>query len=225
MPARLFLILPALVISATASAGEWPGPLEAALAASTDGPLYAYEMIYDDGEVRAEGTVDVSQPEGQRIIVTSPAEDQWPEGFAEGLADMDAEADGDIWCADFEENVPGDVTLLEENETTATYGFTPNPDADADNAERKMFRNLKGTITVAKDQPAVLGFHLWAEKSFKPMIIARINVFDMAISCERAPDGRTYAQAFNINVEGSAMGQAFSERESRMITRLLRPIE
>lgn len=217
---RLWLILPAALICAPALAEDRPAPLVAALNAASDGPVYAYDMTFESSGVSASGKVDPTQPEGQRITVDSPAREAWPDGFEEDLEELDTDADGDIWCAGFAENVPDAVTLVEETEQTATYTFVPLPGADADGTDRKVMKKLIGEITVDKTDPAILSFSMTAPKPFKPALIAKIETFDMRIQCARAPDGRTYVEEMNMAVEGSAMGQSFSESAKQAITQL-----
>ena len=189
-----------------------------------DGPVYAYEMSYEEGDLVAAGKVDPSQPEGQRISIYTPAQDDWPEDFAKGLAEMEAETDGDIWCSDFAETVPADATITNETATSATYAFTPLPEADADNTEKKLMKKIDAEITLDKTDGAVLGVKMRLPKPYKPVFVAKIEVFDMQASCARAPDGRTYLQDFAMAVSGSAMMQSFDERVTRKITALLDPV-
>ncbi len=198
--------------------------LEMMRSLSKDGPVYAYEMIYSDADVIATGFIDPSQPEGQRIDVTSPDESEWSKDFREGLEEMEAETDGDIWCADFADMVPKQAAIADENDGTATYAFTPQPEADADKTERKMMKQLKGSITLDKSDGSVLAFNMVLPKPYKPAMVAKINSFEMAATCARAPDGRTYVEEFNFDISGSAMMQSFSETVSRKITKLLDPV-
>ncbi len=191
---------------------------------SKEGPIYAYEMSYTEAEVTATGRIDPSQPEGQRIEIYTPERDAWNDDFETGLAEMESEIDGDIWCVDFAENVPGSADLKTETETSATYAFTPKPDADADGMEKKLMKKIKGEVILAKADGAILGFSMTLPKPFKPAMIAKINVFNMSVSCARAPDGRTYVEEFAMTVSGSAMMQKFEETVSRKITALLDPV-
>ena len=52
-------------------------PLEQALAASAEGPLYAFDLTLSAGEVDALMRVDPSQPEGERLSVISPEPEDW----------------------------------------------------------------------------------------------------------------------------------------------------
>lgn len=191
---------------------------------SKDGPVYSYEMTYSDAEIVAEGKIDPSQPEGERIQVTSPDESEWSDEFREGLEEMEAETDGDIWCADFAEMVPDNVSTLTENDATITYAFTPKPEADADGMEKKMMKKLNGTVTLDKADGSVLAFNMKLPKPYKPAIVAKINSFEMDARCARAPDGRTFVESFDFNIAGSAMMQSFDEAVSRRITKLLDPV-
>lgn len=217
------LIASALALSVSISASADP-LLDMMRALSKDGPVYAYEMTYSSSDFTAKGTIDPSQPEGERIQVTEPGPSEWSDDFRDGLKEMDAEADGDIWCADFADRVPDTAALSEENEDTAVYTFTPLPEADAEKNEKKMMKQLDASVTLDTSDGSVLAFNMRLPEPFKPAMVAKINAFEMSASCARAPDGRTFVESFNFAIEGSAMMQSFSETVSREITQLLDPV-
>src|SRR6056297_2088387 len=190
---------------------------------SKDGPLYAYEMAYTVRGSTAVAKIDPSQPSGQRLELVSPSDDTLSDDFRDSLEEIDAEANGDIWCADFAEMVPEDASKTEENDTSVTYTFTPIPEADADKNEQKMIKQLDGVVTVDKSDGAVLAFNMTLPKPYKPALVAKIDSFKLAATCDRAPDGRTYVERFNFDIAGSAMMQSFEESVSRQITELLEP--
>ena len=198
--------------------------LEMMKSLSKEGPIYAYEMSYSDTDVTANGLIDPSKPEGERIEIYAPDESEWTKDFRDGIADMEAQTDGDIWCADFAQMVPTDATAMTEDETTVTYAFTPTPEADADKNEQKMMKQLNGTVTLDKSDGSVLAFNMVLPKPYKPAMVAKINRFEMTASCDRAPDGRTYVEQFSMDIEGSAMMQSFEETVTRRITKLLDPV-
>lgn len=210
-------ILIAAPLAATAD------PLAAVKAASSEGPVYAFDMAYEIGDVSATGTVDPTQPEGQRITIKTPARDDWPEDFEEGVRELDKEADGDIWCADFASNIPDDAELTSEDAATLTYTFQPQPDEDADRMERRIFDSLVGTAVIAREAPDVLSFQMHLPEPMKPSFVAKITQFAMFADCTRGPDGRTYVADLTFEVAGSALGQAFNERTRQQITRLFPP--
>ena len=120
--------------------------------------------------------------------------------------------------------VPENAEQIAQTETTATYAFAPKPDTDADNIEKKLMKKVKGEITLAKDDGAVMDFSMVLPKPYKPAIIAKINTFNMNATCARAPDGRTYAKDFLFEIDGSAMMQDFAEKTTYSITKLLDPV-
>lgn len=213
---RPALPLAALLALALPAAAD---PLADALSAAAEGPLYAYDMIYETGEIRATGSVDPSQPEGSRVIVKTPAKADWPEDFEEGVAEIDKDADGDIWCSQFAEIIPADAELVSETGSTATYTFQPNADPD-DPDDAKFMKHIRGEVTIDTANPAITSFRMYAPKPFKPAMVAKVNTFQMTAKCTRAPDGRTYVEQFNMKVAGSAMMQSFEERMARTISNL-----
>ena len=217
------IALGALALSLSLPAAADP-VLEMMRSLSKEGPIYSYEMTYSDTDVTANGLIDPSKPEGERIEIYSPDESEWTKDFRKGIADMDAETDGDIWCADFAEMVPTNATATAEDEKTVTYAFTPEPEADADKNERKMMKQLNGTVMLDKSDGAVLAFNMVLPKPYKPAMVAKINRFEMDASCDRAPDGRTYVEQFRFDIKGSAMMQNFEESVTRRITKLLDPV-
>lgn len=218
-----FIALGALALSLSLPAAADP-VLEMMRSLTKEGPIYSYEMTYSDTDVTANGLIDPSKPEGERIEIYSPAESEWTKDFRDGIADMEAETDGDIWCADFAEMVPANASALSEDAATVTYAFTPEPEADADKTEQKMMKQLKGTVTLDKTDGAVLAFNMVLPKPYKPAMVAKINRFEMDATCDRAPDGRTYVEQFSFDIKGSAMMQSFEESVTRRITKLLDPV-
>ena len=217
------ILLSAFALSASLSASADP-LLEMMRSVSKDGPIYAYEMTYSGEGVIATGKIDPSQPEGNRIVLYTPEMSELSEEFKEGVQEMDAESDGDIWGADFAEMVPDNAEATSQDEVSVTYGFTPVAEADADKTEKKMMKKMNGTVTLDKADGAVLAFSMTLPKPYKPAIVAKINRFQMDASCSRAPDGRTYVASFDFDIAGSAMMQEFDETISRQITKLLDPV-
>ena len=217
------ILLSAFALSATLSASADP-LLEMMRSVSKDGPIYAYEMTYSGEGVVATGKIDPSQPEGQRIVLYTPEMSELSEEFQEGVQEMDAESDGDIWCSDFAEMVPDNAEATTEDDVSVTYAFTPVAEADADKTEQKMMKKMNGTVTLDKTDGSVLAFSMTLPKPYKPAIVAKINRFQMDASCSRAPDGRTYLESFDFDIAGSAMMQDFEETVSRQITKLLDPV-
>ncbi|MEO1303603.1 MAG: hypothetical protein AAFV37_01415 [Pseudomonadota bacterium] len=217
------LVLFAIAFGSTAQASADP-LLEMMRAASEEGPLYAYETRFAWEDIDVTARIDPSAEIGQRIDVLSPSEADWSDKFREDLEKMDAGTEGDIWCNEFAEMVPTDASLLDQGASTSTYAFTPIPEPDADKTEQKMMKQLEGVVTLDKTDGAILSFQMTLPKPYKPAMVAKINTFIMDVDCERAPDGRTFIESFNMDVSGSAMMQSFDQSVSRQITKLLDPV-
>lgn len=207
------------LFSPVAFAQDASTALEQVLAASSDGALYAYDMILEMPDITASGRVDPTAEEGSRISVTSPAKEDWPEDFAKGLAEMEKNVDGDIWCAQFAVNIPSDALLVSEDGKRATYEFKPQPDPDEPD-DAKLMKHLTGKVTIDTVDPAILGLHLIAPEPFKPAMVAKLNTFEMKVTCSRAPDGRTFIQEMSVHAAGSALMKSFDEKTTRTITKL-----
>jgi hypothetical protein len=192
--------------------------------ATSDGPVYAYEMTFSDDGLLASGKVDPSQPEGQRVELYTPDQAALSDEMRDGLEEIDRGADGDIWCADFAERVPSDAKQIAQSGPSVTYAFTPVPESDADKTEQKMMKKLDGEVTLDSTDGAILAFNMRLPKPYKPAMVAKIERFEMSVACDRAPDGRTYVQSFDFDISGSAMMQRFEETVSRQITKLLAPV-
>ena len=157
--------LSAFALSATLSASADP-LLEMMRNVSKDGPVYAYEMTYSGEGVVATGKIDPSQPEGQRIDLYTPEMSELSEEFQEGIQEMDAESDGDIWCTDFAEMVPSNAEVSTQDDVSVTYAKTPDAAAEADKTEQKMMKKMNGTVTLDKSDGAVLAFSMTLPKPY-----------------------------------------------------------
>ncbi|WP_430402248.1 hypothetical protein [Hyphomonas sp.] len=194
-------------------------PLEDALAAPADGPLYMFDVVVRNSDTEAMIRVDPSRPEGERLNVISPAEKDWTDDFRKLVKKMDADTDGDIWCRSFGENIPADAALVSESPTTATYTFKPRKGAKPDDLD-DVYKYLTGKVVVAKDDPAILSVEMVSDKPFRPLPVAKIKSFKLNFDCARAPDGRTHIARVDVAINGSAMMNEFSESEHQTISNL-----
>lgn len=215
LPRLPLITLPLLALPALAET-----PLEKALAAPTDGPVYKFDLKIDDGALQAEAEVDPSRPEGERLTLISPDPETLEGEAAETYTKLRATTSGDkIWCTSFKGNIPADAEMISESGEAAVYSFTPLAGDNKQTA--KLYKHLTGRVTVSKQTPAILAYEMFAEKPFKPGMAARIDNFSMKADCAPAPDGRTYIRAFALDVSGNAMMQAFSQSERREVTNLV----
>lgn len=174
-----------------------------------------FEMDFKNIELEGRMRIDTSKEIGDRLELLSPNETSLSNDAQKKLEQLKKDTEGDIWCNDFAEDVPADATVLRETAESVTYGFQPAPSDDDDMA--KVAEYLTGEITVRKEDPVVLGFSLRAPEPFKPVAVAKIKTFSMAVSCVPAPNGETHIQEMNFNINGSAMMRAFEEKEHRFV--------
>ena len=185
-------------IGTSAFAQSTTTPLIRALDAQQSGPSYSYTVLYEAEDIDAVAHVHPTNNIGERVIVSRPGREQWSKDFKSQIAELEAEPEGILWCSSFATNIPRhDAQLVSETELTVTYQFEPVPDpGEADDA--KLMKHLVGEVIIDKMRPAILHFKMHAPKSFKPMFLAKIKVFEMNASCERSPDGRTYLSELEI---------------------------
>ena len=198
--------------------------IEAAQARADATPLYSYEMTFLVEDTQVQSLIDPSAPVGQRIQVTSPDEESWPDGFADHIAVLDERTTGAIWCNDFAAMVPANAERTGETDDGVEFAFTPVPGEEADDMEEKIFKRLDGRAVIDPDTAGLLAYRMSLPKSFKPNMMARINSFDMVVDCTPGPDGLTHIQTFSMNLAGSALGQEFGQTDRREILRLIEEV-
>lgn len=223
MPERVCLPLAiGLVLAAPAVADDWPEPLRAASEANGAQPAYAYDLTIDVGEQTARARIDPSAAEGGRLDVLSPPEAEWSEALQEVFLNIENNLDGRIGCSRMLEMVPAQVELVVEDGETATYTFTPQPLPEMEGQQRKMMGRLEGQITVSKGGRDILAYSMTLPKPYKPAIVAKIDHFFMDIGCAPAPDGRQVYARRVMEISGSALGNAFDDREVYTISNPVR---
>ncbi|QTD55751.1 hypothetical protein [Parasphingorhabdus cellanae] len=203
----LLLVSSSLLLSAPALAQT---PLQQAMKAPTNGPVYSYDISYQTPKISAAGRVDPTRPVGKRVTVNRPAKSAWTKEFKEAVAEAEKNGDKDFWCSAMFESIPANARLISQTAATATYAFKPKLNME-NKDDAKFTKNLTGTVTIDKENPAILSYRLTAPKSFKINLLARIKSFSLDLRCARAPDGRTYVKSSEVKVSGSALGKNFSE--------------
>lgn len=188
-----------------------------------DAPVTAFTSSFTWNETEVEALIDPTRGDGERMTILSPAKADWPEGFADYVERMDASARGEIWCSDFLANVPADAERAARNGSSVTYTFTPLPDADAENEEKKLFRKLVGTLVVDSETEVIESYQMHLPAPMKPHFMARITTFDMFVRCAPAGNGNSYSDYFTFDLSGSALGNDFAQSEERRVSELREP--
>lgn len=229
---RTPIILTATILSAGSAAAQWPEPLNTALTKSASGPSYVFDVERtstregeDPETLKGYARVDLSAPEFKQITPAHLIDPDLPGSSFSALSGIEAALEDGLWCTRFAEDVPTDpedIEILRENETSVTYGFKPVIPEDAEGPEKKIIRRTNAEITISKTDPAVLNYSRSLSKTVTVFVVAKIRQADSAVTCARAPDGRTYAQVVASEFEASGLGSGGNSSEMR-ITALYDP--
>lgn len=148
-----------------------------------------------------------------------------PDEIAEDTSEEDilselADPEEDIWCDGFDDQIGSDVKLVSEDTQTATFEYMANPDTAGDKHEAKILKHTQITVDVDKSHQTVTRFHYKLQKPVKPMMVAKVENFEMIGSCETLPTGRAYVARLETKVSGSAMMQPFDQHTVQEFTHL-----
>lgn len=193
--------------------------LDKARSAPKDGPVYAFDLDYNDGKNKFSLSIDPTRPEGQRVTRITPDPKTLTGDSAKIAERLKTRTQGKIMCSEFAANIPASAKRTSETAELATYSFTPLPGPE-DGDMAKAYKHLDGKAVIDKATGAILSFEMTSPKAFKPMAIAKIDQMSMKVACKAAPDGRTHIDTFSFNMAGSAMMQAFEQTESRKVSNL-----
>ena len=221
---KRLLYFPTLLLTTLPPAAMANGsdPLANALNANTDGPVYSYQLDITVDDFVGRARVHPDRAAGKRVVMIFPEKSGLSSDERDGLKEIDEDASEDFWCHRFAKRIPrSGAQLVRQTATTATYRFNPIPRPN-DRDDAKLMEHLTGTVTVAKDRPAILNFTLTAPESFKPALVARVDTFTLKADCAFSPDGRTYVSTFELKVTGSAMLQSFEDVQIRRHSALCR---
>lgn len=205
-----------VIYSVCATAEPSTNYLAQALARTSDAPTYRYDLYYETHAISALASIDPSQPTDGRVVMHQPPENEWTEDIREGIEEMRSEPMADFYCANAADMVPTDAALVDEDETTAQYRFVPMGDPD-DATDQKMMEKLVGQVKVTKNNPAILSLSLRAPEPFKPVWFAKVNRFELNITCQLLPDGNSHVSRVEMQVEGKAAMKKIHEWEIREI--------
>lgn len=213
------LLAASLILLSAALPASADAVLEKARSVSKDGPLYIYDLDYNDGADQFRMTVDQSQPKGQRVVTFAPAVSTLDGDAAKKADKLVKSTAGDIWCSSFAENIPANARRISETASAATYSFTPLPGKQKGQVAA-AYKFLNGTATIHKATGAILAYEMVSPKAFKPLPVAKVDKLTMKVACTPAPDGRTYIDSLAFNLKGSAMMKSLDQMEIRRITNL-----
>jgi len=213
------LVVSSLIILAAALPASADAVLEKAKAVSKSGPLYVFDLDYNDGIDKFRMTIDQSQPSGKRVVRFTPSMSTLKGDSAKKADKLLKRTAGDIWCSSFADNIPANAKRISESPAVATYSFTPLPGGQKGEIA-SAYKFLKATATIDKTTGAILAYEMSSPKAFKPVPVAKVEKLSMKVACKAAPDGRTHVESLAFNLKGSAMMQSIDQMEFRKISNL-----
>lgn len=224
-----FLSTLSLAVAAPAVA-QWPAPLKAALERSDAGPDYLFDVEVtsrnENGKTgewntdTAYARVDLGAPELKQITPLHLIDASAPGSSFSQLGRLENSLEDGLWCTRFAEDVPEKVEVASETADTITYSFIPRVSEDADGPEKKIGKQMRATITVSKDDPAVLSYSAALRKPVTLFVVFKIKMVETSVECSRTPDGRTYASLFETAYDGAGGGQSGEQRGETRVTAL-----
>ncbi len=134
------------------------------------------------------------------------------------VSELSSDEDADIWCDDYQDIVGGPVELVSETDAHAIYSFAANAETADDKQEKKILSKTKVTVTVDKQLKEITSFNYMLTEPVKPMMIAKINTFQLEGHCASHDIGRPIVTQISTKVSGKAMGQSFDQDSLKTFT-------
>lgn len=186
-----------------------------------DKTRFAFTHVLEAGDVALTMRFDPALPKENRWTLVAPAEaelsKQAKSAFDE-LRKNSEDADVKLVARKPEGLLDADAAKLKE-EAGAVY-FAGRPTkvmGSGGDGEKKqsaaLEKFLKAELGVTAEAPFLKTYRLFAEKPFKPVVVAKIKRFDMTITFAEAwPGGPIVTSGLVQDIAGSAMMQEFEEK-------------
>ncbi len=159
---------------------------------------------------------DPESPEASRWSILEPAEAELNEDALEvwnGVRQQN-DADIDVMMEEPARLIPAELVAQGEAEGQALYAgrLTETMEINGEPPSRAMRRNLAVELAVDAQTSLISRYRLFAEQSFRPMMAARINEFDLAMTFDEAwSGGPIVLTSVEQQIAGSAFFNDFSE--------------
>ncbi|MEZ5970379.1 MAG: hypothetical protein R3C31_01050 [Hyphomonadaceae bacterium] len=183
---------------------------QAVTATQTAKTDYAFDFELDTAKTNWRAHFDPAA--SPRLRLVTPQRSDLANDERRAFDRMAEDFEGVSWCASEGMGRVADVRLLREDETSATYTFQPTRESVRGEQARRFADRLRGEVTIQKATPDITRVRLYVPEAFSPMPLVRLDVLNIVITCQAAPNGRRYAAETTSRVQGSAFGQAFDER-------------
>lgn len=209
---RILLVAGAAAFAVSAAAQTAGSALLSQAIAATGAAKvdYAFDYELDNAETNWRARYDPGATPHLRLV--TPAREQLNGDERRTFDRMAEDFEGVSWCASENMGRIANVRLLREDEASATYSFQPTRESIRSPQARQYADRMRGEVTLLKATPDIARVRLFIPESFSPMPLVQISSFELAITCQTAPNGRRYAAEAVTHLRGNAFGQALDER-------------
>ena len=215
-----YLTLLLLLVSATAAyAAPLPSAVDAALSeverrhADAESLRFTFtmHMTTSENDVRLKYDPTVSSP-----WTHAGSADEDDEKFLERLSKRENESDRELLAHEIRDLIGDSISLHRSSGGSETYRFSIAEDAKIFGEGKQRFeaaKYLTGELTL--DGGMLESLRFFATESFKPMIVAKIESFDLMLVFEEIwENGPFVTVEQQMEIDGSAFFKSFAENVS-----------
>ena len=199
------------LLTAPATADEWPEPLKKALVSPNDEATWSYKLTIElsgkNSNFFIEALVDLSRPLREQIEILFPPPGSETDVVAEMIQTLKETTPGDIWCSSESEIIPKDVVLADETANTLLFTYQPKVDKDMPKQERKFLKKLNGHIVIDKNTMTIRSYGWKNRKPIRVAVVALIRTYQLETTCEMAPNGHSYRAKQVLTTDIGAFGR------------------
>lgn len=207
------LVCAAVAGFAVSAAAQSAGPaLLSQAVAATQAAKADYAFDYELNTSKANWRARFDPGSTPHLRMVAPARGDLSNDERRAFDRMAEDFEGVSWCASEGMGRVADVRLMREDEASATYSFQPTRESVRGEQARRFADRLRGEVTVLKATPDITRVRLFVPEGFSPAPLVRLDVLNIVITCQAAPNGRRYAAETVTTMRGSALGQDFDER-------------
>ncbi len=217
-PNRIAVVLSFLLASGTASAASLPAPLEAVIKdvearkaaaaelrftfqSHTVTSKNEFRLRYDPRATEAWTLLPPVSEEGERI----------KEQIAKRAEKQEEGPDRELLAGDLREYIGDGVELIESSAAQRVYRFNLSETAKIGEGNFEAAKHLTGELAIGPDDD-LRWVRFFAEKAFKPALVAKISTFDLKLYYDPIwNDGPYVIVRQAMEIDGSAFFRSFSE--------------
>jgi hypothetical protein len=218
--------LPILLALGTVSPAAADAALIArAFTAPPAGGGYAYEFIDrsrgESDEIVTRGRIDPAKPKGQRVTILESSDSKADLRKVDERYESRMMGGGEIWCDRLISGADGPVTEKPAEAGLRKFVFRPLAPQGASNDEKKLYRNMTAEALIDPATGQLRRLNARLEKPYRPLPIAKLDVFELSYDCRPGPGGRPYSAAMEMSMKASAVGAGFARNVSQTVVRLI----